>query len=430
MEAQSMNVDARIRKILVILSPELIESADPMESALLKRAAYISRATGCELELFHVAFDSGLDHQLFKSEDELEKQRQGLLDRDATRLAEIAAWLAQKGVSVEHEVRWDYPRADAMLKKIAQSNPDFVMKRQEEHGFLLGITTNTDWELARHAPSSLWLVHDGIDRIETLVTAVGNKSGESSDVTSATDRRLLETAVDVGRAFEARVMAVNAYELPDVSNFVTNVGGTVMPVQEAKDQQAARSRVVARHTQHVKALTDGFGIEDDDVLLREGHPGRVIPDIAKEVGAGLIVMGAKSVGRLERIVRPVTVEPVMAEADCDILVVRDDDSETAAAVEETPIRGVPRYNLEKAITHPDDTFESPQQVANLSDISVDLRKRILQAWEYDIRAEMAEENEGGPVREIDVNALDDILSAKALLDMKAGAVSRNGESPP
>lgn len=425
-----MNGEARINKMLVILSPELIESPDPMESALLKRAAYISRATGCELELFHVAFDSGLDYQLYKSEEELEEQRQMLLDRDATRLAEIAAWLVQKGVSVEHEVRWDFPRADAMLKKIAQSNPDFVMKRQEEHGFLLGITTNTDWELARHAPANLWLVHDEIDRIDTLITAVGNRSGGSSDVTTAADRRLLAAAIDVGSACEARVMAINAYELPDVSSFISNMGETVMPVQAAKDQQAARSRIVARHTEHVKALTDDFGIDDDDIVLREGHPGRVIPEIAKEVEAGLIVMGARSVGRLERVMRPVTVEPVMASADCDILVVRDDESENIAGVEETPIKGVPRYDLEKAITHPDDTFESPQQVANLSDISVDLRKRILQAWEYDIRAEMAEENEGGPVREIDVNALDDILSAKALLDMKAGAVSRNGESPP
>ena len=427
-----MNADARIKKILVILSPELIESADPMESTLLKRAAAVSRATGCELELFHVAFDSALDYQLFKSGEELEKQRQMLLDRDATRLAELAAWFVQKGVSVEHEVRWDYPRADAMLKKITQSRPDFVMKRQEQHGFLLGITTNTDWELARHAPSSLWLVHDGIDRIDTLLAAVGNKSGEPSDVTSATDRTLMATAIDVGSACDARVLAVNAYELPEVADFAANVGGAVMPVQSAKAQQEARSRIVERHTQHVMELTRNYGVGEDSVFLREGHPGAIIPEVAKEVEARLIVMGAKSVSRLERVVRPVTVEPVMANADCDILVVRDDDSEEVAGVDEQPIRGVPRYDLENAITHPDDMFESPQQVANLSDISVDLRKRILQAWEYDIRAEMAEENEGGPVREIDVNALDDILSAKALLDMKAGqsaSGAHNGESP-
>ncbi|HSM31689.1 MAG TPA: universal stress protein [Woeseiaceae bacterium] len=420
-----MNSEARIKKILVILGPEVIEAADPMESPLLKRAAAVSRATGCELELFHVAFDSALDYRLFKSEEELEQQRQMLLDRDATRLAEIAAWLVQEGLKVEQEVRWDYPRADAMLKKIAQSKPDFVMKRQEEHGFLLGITTNTDWDLARHAPSNLWLVHDATDRIDTLVAAVGNKSGKSVEVTSEADRNLLATAIGVGEACEARVVAVNAYELPEVADFAANVGGTVMPVQSAKAQQEARSRIVERHTKDVKALTERYGIDKDDVFLREGHPGSVIPEVAKEVGAGLVVMGARSVGRLERVVSSVTVEPVIAKADCDILVVRDDDSQEIAGVEERPVTGEPRYDLEHAITHPDDTFESPQQVANLSEISVDLRKRILQAWEYDIRAEMVEENEGGPVRDIDVNTLDDILSAKALLDMKAGRAPGN-----
>jgi hypothetical protein len=53
------------------------------------------------------------------------------------------------------------------------------------------------------------------------------------------------------------------------------------------------------------------------------------------------------------------------------------------------------------------------------ELSVALRERILQAWEYDIRAEMAEENEGGPVGDIDVNALDDIVSAKQLLRKKS-----------
>jgi hypothetical protein len=110
----------------------------------------------------------------------------------------------------------------------------------------------------------------------------------------------------------------------------------------------------------------------------------------------------------------------MANAGCDILIVRGEITDDVPGVAKRTAKGEPRYDLEYAITHPDDTFESPQQVANLSEISVDLRKRILQAWEYDIRAEMREQNEGGPVREVDADALDQILSAKALLDMKTG----------
>lgn len=419
-----MNSEARIRRILVVVGPELLEAAAPVDSALLKRAAAVSRATGCELELFHAAYDSALEYQLFKSQDEIDKRRQMLLDRDATRLAEIAAWLVQAGLRVEHEVRWDHPRADAILKKIAQSKPEYVMKRQDEHGFLLGITTNTDWELARRATSDLWLVHEDTDSIDPILAAVGNRSGEAGDVTSATDRRLLEAAAKLGKECEARVLAVNAYELPDVANFVANVGGTVMPALSAQELQEARKQIVARHTDYVTALTEQFRIDAGDLYIREGHPGSVIPEVAEQSGAGLIVMGANSISRLERMVRPVTVEPVMARAECDILIVREGEAGTSAEATDKPLTGVPRHDLEHAITNPDDTFESPQQVANLSEISIDLRKRILQAWEYDIRAEMTEENEGGPVKDIDVNALDDILSAKALLEMKTGQAAQ------
>jgi hypothetical protein len=39
----------------------------------------------------------------------------------------------------------------------------------------------------------------------------------------------------------------------------------------------------------------------------------------------MIVMGANSIGRLERLVSSVTVEPVMTETETDILVVRERD---------------------------------------------------------------------------------------------------------
>jgi len=414
-----MKSEASMQKLLVIVDSELIEAVEPMEASLLKRAAAIARDAGCEIELFHVAYDSALDYQLFSSADELQEQRQQILDRDATRLAGIAALLVQDGIKVAHDARWDFPRADAILRKIARSKPDLVMKRQKEHSFLFGITTNTEWELARRAPANVWLVHDSVDRIDTLVAAVGNRSALSRDITDAMDRRVLETAAAVGDACDARLLAVNAYRALDGLNFAAAVGGPVMPINSATNVDGGWSRIVATHKADVETLTDSFDIAGSDVYIREGDPATVIPDVASEVDASLIVMGASSIGRLERVMRSVTVEPVMANAACDILIVRELDDHALSNVEQRPVAaGIPKYDLENAITNPDTTFDSPQQVANLSDVSIQLRNRILQAWEYDIRVGMSEENEGGPVREIDVNALDEIISAKELLDMK------------
>jgi len=424
-----MKSEASMQKLLVIVDSDLIEAVEPMEAALLKRAASIARDTGCEIELFHVAYDSALDYQLFSSADELQEQRRQILDRDATRLAGIAALMLQNGIKATHDARWDFPRADAILRKVARSKPDLVMKRQKEHSFLFGITTNTEWELARRAPANVWLVHDSVDRIDTLVAAVGNRSALSRDSTDAMDRRVLKTAAAVGDACDARLLAVNAYRALDGLNFAAAVGGPVMPIDSATNVDGGRSRIVATHRADVEALTDSFGIAASDVYVREGDPATVIPDVASEVDASLIVMGASSIGRLERVMRSVTVEPVMANTTCDILIVREPDDQTLADLEQRPVAaGIPKYDLENAITDPDTTFDSPQEVANLSDVSIELRTRILQAWEYDIRAEMSEENEGGPVREIDINALDEILAAKELLKMKARRAEESRES--
>ena len=408
-----------IKKALVVLSPDLIRPDKPEQSPLIQRAVELAKTTGCELELFHVCYDSGLEHQLFESNAKLERQQKKLTDRDATMLAEMAAHLKSEGVNVLHEVRWDSPRTDAILRKIADARPDVVMKQSRDHSYVLGISSNTDWDLARRSPAHLWLVSDNVSEINRVVTAVGNKFGDPGDILTAEDYDLLRNARMINAAFDAEIYAVNAYQVPDAHNVGAGVIGAVTPVVVATDKQnKARTQLVKQHSGSVKALAQYFNIDKANVHVREGHPNNVIPEFAKSVDADMIIMGARNINRFERLVSSVTVEPVMADTKCDILIVGERNFDPEPDVVENPVYGVPKYDLENAITNPEATFDSPQQVANLPEISVELRNRILQAWEYDIRAEMVEENEGGPVRDIDINALDEIFSAKSLLEMK------------
>ena len=43
--------------------------------------------------------------------------------------------LKDEGVNVRYDVRWDYPRVDAILRKTARADPDLVMKQSREHSF-------------------------------------------------------------------------------------------------------------------------------------------------------------------------------------------------------------------------------------------------------------------------------------------------------
>jgi nucleotide-binding universal stress UspA family protein len=423
-----MPIEAKINKALVVLSPELIRPDSPMDSTLLRRAITLAKSTGCQLELFHACYDNALDYHLFASDDDARRQQEALTDRDATLLAEIATRLKSEYPNIRYEVRWDHPRTDAILRKIGQSRPDVVMKLAREHSYVIGLSTNTDWDLARRSPSNVWLVHDGRDDIGKVVTAVGNDFGDPGDVTSAADYDLFRAATVIAKTFGATIHPVNAYTVPGADAFLTSPGGVVMPIQPTAGRERASEERLKQHRAAVRAISQFFRIDEDNVRIREGHPSEVISGVAREVDADMIVMGAGSIGRLERVLRSVTVEPVMADTDCDRLIVRERDRSRVPDARTAPFYGVPRYDLEGAITDPQKVFRSPEDVAAMSEISIALRKRILQAWEYDIRAALTEENEGGPVHDVDVNALAEIRSAKnrlSAMQRKPG----NGNNP-
>lgn len=411
-----MNDKAKISKVLVVFGPDLSAPDRHLASPLLKRAISLAKSTGCGLELFHVCYDDSLEDSLFRSEKDLARERKRLTDKAATRLAEIAKHVGEQCADVSFEVRWDQPRTDAILRKIAHADPDLVLKEGRDHGYVLGVSTNTDWELARRSPAPVWLVNDAVDDIDDVVAAIGTQRDDPTDVTTSRDYDLLRMAGIVGETFGATIHPVNAWSINPAPGIMTGIDG--MAAVPAGEQQQLRDDAIKKHSGAVKALARYFDIPRDNVRIREGRPDVVIPEAVEEIGADLVILGARSIGRLERVIGRVTVEPVMSRTDCDVLVVRDGDASHVPAAEKKPFYGKPEIDVEMAITHPEQAFGSPREVVGVDGLSTAMRERILQAWEYDIRAEMAEENEGGPVRDIDASVLDELLAARALLKMK------------
>ena len=144
------------------------------------------------------------------------------------------------------------------------------------------------------------------------------------------------------------------------------------------------------------------------------------------MNADLIVMAARNLTRWERLYRSVTAEPVLSETPCDVLFVKDSEDAMVPVADQHPIQGIPAFDLETAITNPEQTFGSPQKLANAVDISIGLKKRILQIWEQDVRAQQAEENEGGLVKKTNANVLSDIGRASASL---VARTNRRGNTP-
>ncbi|MDX1405748.1 MAG: universal stress protein [Woeseiaceae bacterium] len=420
-----MKFDGNIKKALVVVSPESINAHEPMSSSVIRRAVDLAVATGCELELLEICFDGSLEDSLFTSKSEMESRRNDYIDARTIRLAEMAARLKTERVEVSYEVRWDSPRTDAILRKIAQSDPDIVLKQAREHSYWFGVVTNTDWELARRSPSHIWFVNEETGSVDRIVAAVGNTIEKLDDVTSSTDHDVLRAAARFGDAFSADVYPVNAYQVPQgqAATAVAGVAGTAPGLVE--NPSKSRVEVVKKHRDAVEALAQFNNVDKKNVHICEGQPDTVIPGVAEQLDADLIVMGSTSLGRMERLWNPVTVEPVLSESPCDILVIREPSLEGVPQADKFPVRGVTLYDVEHAITNPSEAFESPRDVVGMSNLSVDFRERVLDAWEHDLRAEMKIEDEGGTTGRVKSRELHEILTAKSMLqDYSADSTGR------
>ncbi len=426
---QPTTLEPKLERVLVVISPDLVKPGAPQNSILIARAIALAKATGCELEFFHVCHDDTLSKPFFADADDLRREQEKCLDRDAMLMAELVLHLNSEGVSIKHDTRWDAPRTDAILRKINESQPDLVMKQSREYGYVMGLMSNTDWDLIRKSPAHLWFVtEDGSNKIDRLVTAVGANLDED-EMIAAADYNVFRMANLIAEGFGAENIPVHAYQVPvglsTYGIYAPELGGIAGSTAGPVLVEETRREIARNHGRSIEAFALFFGLEPERVQIVEGHPSDVLPEAAKSMAANLIVMAARNLSRWERLSQSVTAEPVLAEAPCDVLFIKDARDTLIPVADEYPKQGNAAYDLELAITDPQRAFDSPQTLVHAPEISLPMKKRILQLWEQDIRAQMAEENEGGPIRATNAAVLDAINVAKANLTT---AFERNSDA--
>lgn len=325
MSAQS---NPAFQRVLVVVDPEEVLPGATGQTSIIARALALAEATGCALELFHACHDPSLELRLFAGSEEVEREKEQVTNRAATRMAELAAELRQQGVEISHEVRWDHPQPDAILRKIADGRPDLVMKETQGPNFIIGLSDHTDWDLIRRAPAHLWFVKRGNHTIETLLTAVGGDDG-SRDIVSRADYELFELASELARQLGARNLPVHTYQVPRLYAYTT-YAPALAGAGNVSDQAQVWEDIAKAHGDAIRKFAEHFDIDPARIHLSKGHPAEVLPELAESLHAGLVVMGARNLGRWERFFTSVTAEPVLSEAPCDVLFLKD-----AGLLEET-----------------------------------------------------------------------------------------------
>ncbi|MCF3992047.1 universal stress protein, partial [Pseudomonas aeruginosa] len=176
-----------LHNLLVVVDP----SSD--EQPALTRAQWIAEHSGASVELLLCDFNPALDGGLFFDNHSLQRARDLYLDERVTWLEQLSMPLQQAGIRTQVEAQWGKPLDRMVLQRVGETRPDLVLKSTRKHNLLRRLLLgNSDWQLIRHCPQPLWLVHHDAWRGQRLCAALDPL--HASDKPAALDHRLIAAA--------------------------------------------------------------------------------------------------------------------------------------------------------------------------------------------------------------------------------------------
>ena len=307
----------RLDRILAVLDPTT--EAQPA----LAKAATLARRAGATLELFICDFDPSLSGQPFFDTDKLRELREEFVTERLEYLEQAAEELRAEGLAVETHVHWDNPAYRGIVRRVEESSPDLVVKDTHYHTVLRRtLFTNTDWSLFRTCPAPLLLAKAG-DWPESPRIVAALDPGHLGDKPAALDHDLLEWAGLVAARMGGEVHALHAFFPAAMLAATATLAG--MPVASG---MAATEIIEAERERIAAVLADVVGAHQlpaGRVHLEQGAATEVLPRMAGQLGAALMVMGAVSRSRLQEVFLGSTAERVLDRIGCDVLVVKPAD---------------------------------------------------------------------------------------------------------
>lgn len=279
----------------------------------LSRAQEISDKTGATITAMLVVYDLSYDMTTMLSPDEREAMKDAVTKEHASWLSEH---LRQLGFShIDIVVQWNNRAFEAVIHHVIDNDIDLVVKATKRHDDLASVIfTPTDWHLLRKCPSPVLLVkeHDWPEGGQ-IIAAVN--VGSEDDEHNLLNDKLTVIANDYAKLLNGNVNLVNSYPSTPLN--------IAIEVPEF-DPGAYNNSVKHHHQAEMAGHAKKYGITTANTYVKEGLPEKVIPMVAKDIDAELVIIG--TVGRvgLSAALIGNTAEHVIDELDCDVLAVKPD----------------------------------------------------------------------------------------------------------
>ena len=297
--------------------------ADPTgkSSAAVARAHEIAAKTGAHVTLFHSLYSPYVAGEQFYNPADLQRDIEAAVNARKRALARFAEPLRAAGIATHVRVRWDYPVYESIVREALREHIDLVVVESHRHGAAARLVlSNTDWQLIRLCPCPLLLVKTDrrYDRARVLVSVDPLHAHAKP---AALDARLLASGAALAESFGGKLHVAHFYLM--TTALATGFMVEPLPLPAAIAEQHARDV-----RQAFEELTGKYALGTRRAHLRTGIPVEDLPDLAAEIDAHVVVMGAVSRTGLKRLFIGHTAERVIDRLKCDVLIVKPEGFKT------------------------------------------------------------------------------------------------------
>jgi universal stress protein E len=305
----------RIRRILVAIG-----DLRRTPRSQLRKAATLARSMHASIELFHAITEPVAPHLAHRRDDfeALFTQAREVVEQHAQRrLERLAQSPVFRGLRVRTLASWDYPAAEAIVRRAVETNATLVVAATHARRFgERWLLTNTDWELVRQCPCPVLLAKSSRDyRRPAVIAAIDPFHAHAKP--ARLDARIIDIAATFASRLRGTLHAFHAYlPLTMVSPALVGQPLAITPSPELEEM----------HTQRIGTIFDTCanraGIASARRHLRMGEVASELESVVRRTKAAIVVMGAVSRSGLRRVFIGNTAETVLDRLSCDLLVVK------------------------------------------------------------------------------------------------------------
>jgi universal stress protein E len=241
--------------------------------------------------------------------------------KSAPRYASLQAWLDHlaiplraRGIDVTTQVVAGDPDRDSLLCWLRQSDVDFALKDLHPHtSAKRAFLTDSDWRLVRFCPIPLLLCRPRQWQDSPIVVASVDPL-HGSDPYALLDHEIMAYAAYIVKRLNGKLHAFHA--LNPAAGAMTAIAGVPRP----KDVDQAHAVNEQQRRWAIKAFVRRYAVAKERLHVTIGLPETLLPRIAMEHNADIVVMGALARNGVTGAEVGRTAAAVLDSLPCDVLV--------------------------------------------------------------------------------------------------------------